>query len=167
MRHQYFHQFITGVVFGVTSGVITALGVLAGLYSATASKLAVVSGIIVMAIADGLADASGLRLSEEAEMDHDGYSKHDPKEATLTGVFTFLAVASSILTFAVPILLLPLETAILVASLWGLLLLTASNFYVAKLRGDGLMKFVVSRLLLAVGVVLFSYWLGALIPKFL
>jgi len=144
--------------------VITALGVLVGLYSATASKLAVVSGIIVMAIADGLADASGLRLSEEAEVGRDGCSAHDSKEATLTGVFAFLAVAGSVLSFAVPVLLLPIKTAILVAGLWGLLLLASSNFYVAKLRGSGSMKFVIGRLLLAAGVVIFSYWLGTLMP---
>jgi len=59
-----------GVGFGLTSGVITTLGMIIGLHSGTHSKLAVEVGIIVLAIADALSDAIGIHVSEEAEMEH-------------------------------------------------------------------------------------------------
>jgi len=66
--------------------VITSLGMIVGLYSATSSKLVVVSGIIIMAIADGLFDAVGLHMVEEAEIEN-GRAKHTPKEVWLTTIF--------------------------------------------------------------------------------
>jgi len=69
MTQKYSHQLITGISFGLTSAVITSLGMIVGLYSATSSKLAVVAGIIIMAIADGLSDAVGLHMAEEAAVE--------------------------------------------------------------------------------------------------
>ena len=47
---KYSHQLITGISFGLTSAVITSLGVLVGMFSATSSKLAVVAGIVIIAV---------------------------------------------------------------------------------------------------------------------
>lgn len=160
----YSHQLITGVSFGLTSGVITTLGMIVGLYSATSSKLAVVAAIIVMAIAGGLADAVGLHMAEETEIEG-GDAKHTQKEVWFTTLFTFLSDAGSILTFAVPVLLFPLKSAVFVAGLWGIFLLTASNFYVAKVKSEDPVKLVINHLLLAFCVVIISYWIGALIPQ--
>ncbi len=68
-------QMLISASFGITSGTITALGMIVGLYSATSSKLAVASGIVVMAVADGLADAMGMHAVEEAEFEQ-GNMKH-------------------------------------------------------------------------------------------
>ena len=45
-----------GLSFGLTSGVITTLGLLVGLNSSTHSKMVVLGGILVIAIADALSD---------------------------------------------------------------------------------------------------------------
>ena len=54
--------FRTGASFGLTSGVLTTLGLIVGLYAGTHSKLAVMGGIFTIAIADALSDALGRRL---------------------------------------------------------------------------------------------------------
>ena len=59
-----------GFSFGLTSGVITTLGLIVGLYSTTHSFLVVFGGIILIAVADGLSDALGIHISEEAEAKH-------------------------------------------------------------------------------------------------
>ncbi|VVB97588.1 Uncharacterised protein [uncultured archaeon] len=118
MCPKYAHQIITGVSFGVTSGVITALGMIVGLHEATSSKIAVLAGIVIMAIADGLADAAGFHITEEAEFEN-GKPTHTSKEVWMTTFFTFLAVCIFILTFAVPILVFQLQTAIIVDIAWG------------------------------------------------
>jgi len=57
----------TGVSFGLTSAVITTLGLMVGLQSGTHSKIVVLAGILTIAIADAFSDALGIHVSEEAE----------------------------------------------------------------------------------------------------
>ena len=166
MTQRYSHQLITGVSFGLTSGVITALGMIVGLHSATSSKLAVVAGIIVMAIADGLSDAAGLHMAEEAEVEK-GKAKHTPKEIWLTTLFTFLSVCGFSLTFVVPILIFPLKMAVFLAIGWGILLLILLNFYTAKIKKESPIKLISEHILLALFVIIISYLIGNLIAMWL
>jgi len=166
MTQKYSHQLITGISFGLTSAVITSLGMIVGLYSATSSKLAVVAGIIIMAIADGLSDAVGLHMAEEAEVEK-GKAKHSPKEIWLTTLFTFLSVCGFSLTFAVPILIFPLKIAVFLAIGWGILLLILLNFYTAKIKKESPIKLVSEHILLALFVIIISYLIGNLIAMWL
>ncbi len=91
-----------GVGFGLTSGVITTLGVIVGLHSATQSRLAVLAGIVVLAASDALSDAMGIHVSEEAE------TEHTAKEIWETSLLTFLSKLLVSLTFIVPVSMLEL-----------------------------------------------------------
>lgn len=164
MTQKYSHQLITGVSFGVTSGVITALGMVVGLNEATSSRLAVLAGIAVMAVADGLADAAGFHIVEEAEIEY-GKVKHTTKEVWMTTLFTFFAVSGFILTFAVPILLFSLKNAIFVDIAWGLLLLILLNYYIARVKREDPFRLIFGHVLLALFVVIVSYALGNLIAR--
>jgi VIT1/CCC1 family predicted Fe2+/Mn2+ transporter len=166
MKQRYSHQLTTGVSFGLTSGVITALGMIVGLHSATSSRLAVVAGIIVMAIADGLADAAGLHLSEESEQEK-GKAKHTAEEVWLTTIFTFLSVAGFILTFVIPILIFPLNIAIYVAIAWGMLLLIILNYNIAKGRKENPIKLICEHVFLALFVIVVSYGIGNLVARYI
>lgn len=166
MTQKYSHQLITGISFGLTSGVITALGMIVGLHSATSSKLAVVAGVIVMAIADGLADAVGLHMVEETEVEKGGI-KHTPKEIWLTTLFTFLSVSGFILTFAIPILIFPLKIAVFLAIGWGIFLLILLNFYTAKIKKESPIRLIFEHIFLALFVIIISYWIGNLIAMWL
>lgn len=163
MANKYSHQLVQGISFGLTTSVITSLGMIAGLYSATASKLAVVSGIVVMAIADGLSDSISLHTVEEAEIDSDGKPVHTHAEVWLTTIFTFLAVALFSLSFVVPLVLLPLTPAVCVAIAWGIFLLAVLNYYVARARRENPVKPIAEHVLLAVGVVVVSHYVGRLV----
>ena len=55
-----------GYSFGLTSGIITTLGLIVGLNSSTGSKLVVIGGIITIAIADAMSDALGMHISQES-----------------------------------------------------------------------------------------------------
>ena len=55
-----------GMGFGITSGIITTLGLMVGLYSSTNSKFVVLGGILTIAIADAFSDALGIHISEES-----------------------------------------------------------------------------------------------------
>lgn len=157
----YSHQVITAISFGLTTAVITSLGMIVGMHSATSSRLAVVAGIVIMAFADGLSDAVSLHTAEEAEVEEEE-SKHTAKEIWLTTLLAFISVSGFTLTFAIPILFLPSYSAIVVAIVWGMLLLILLNLYIAKIRKENPMKLLLEHIFLAVVVIVISYFVGNL-----
>jgi hypothetical protein len=64
------HSLKTGFSFGLTSGIITTLGLMVGLHSGTHSKFVVIGGILTIAVADAFSDALGIHVSEETENKH-------------------------------------------------------------------------------------------------
>jgi VIT1/CCC1 family predicted Fe2+/Mn2+ transporter len=156
-----------GITFGLTTSVITSLGMIAGVYSATASRLAVVAAIAVMAVADGLSDSISLHTVEEAELDDEGRPRHTHLEVWLTTVFTFLAVAVFSMSFVVPILVLPLKQAIYAAVAWGVFLLVVLNYYVARKRKENPLSTILEHVGVAAVVVVVSYYVGRLVAMLL
>ena len=143
-----------GLSFGLTSGVITTLGLLVGLDAGTHSQPIVLGGILTIAIADSLSDAMGIHLAEESK--NNVLTSHI-WESTIA---TFLAKLSIALTFAVPVLLVSLRTAILVSILWGLLLLTMLSVLLARSQRVAPWKVISEHLLIALCVVALSYFVG-------
>lgn len=148
------HQIKTGVSFGLTSGIITTLGLMVGLHSGTNSRLAVIGGIIIIAIADAFSDALGIHVSEEAE------NKHSHKEIWETTIYTFLSKFIVSLSFIAPLLLLKLKTAITLSVFWGILLLVAFNFYIARGQEKRPWKVVAEHLLIALVVIILAHHIG-------
>jgi VIT1/CCC1 family predicted Fe2+/Mn2+ transporter len=146
-----------GVGFGLTSGVITTLGMIIGLHSGTRSKLAVEVGIIVLAIADASSDAMGIHVSEEAEMEH------TTKELWETSFFTFISKLFFTLTFIVPIIFLELSAAILTSVFWGLFLITVFSFYMARSQKQNPYKIIAEHVIITALVVLLAHYLGDVI----
>ena len=62
-----FKTFRVGIGFGLTSAIITTLGVIVGLGFGLDSKLVIISAILTIAIADSLSDALGVHIAKEAE----------------------------------------------------------------------------------------------------
>lgn len=148
------HPLKTGFSFGLTSGIITTLGLIVGLHSGTNSKPVIISGILTIAIADAFSDALGIHVSEESE------NKHTPKEIWESTISTFLAKFVFAMTFLVPILLLPLTTAIIVSIVWGLSLLGIFSFYIAKGQKGKPWKVITEHLLIALVVIGITHYVG-------
>lgn len=148
------HSLKTGISFGLASGVITTLGLIVGLESGTHSRSVVLSGIMVIAVADALSDALGIHMSEESE------GKHQKKEVWASSVSTFLAKLVFASTFAVPFLLLPLQTSVVISLVWGFSLLAAFSAYLAKKANQDPWKVVAEHLLTAFVVIAITYYIG-------
>lgn len=148
------NSFKTGVSFGLTSGIITTLGLIVGLDAGTHSKLAVVGGIITIAIADAFSDALGIHISQESQ---DGAKAKEIWEATFA---TFVSKFIFALTFIVPLFLFQLATAILVDVGWGFLLLAIFNYFLAKSRQESPSKTIIEHLIIALVVVLVARFVG-------
>jgi VIT1/CCC1 family predicted Fe2+/Mn2+ transporter len=148
------HSLKTGLSFGLTSGIITTLGLMVGLNSGTHSKLVVIGGILTIAIADAFSDALGIHVSEESE------NKHTDREIWESTIFTFIAKFIFAMTFVVPILLFPLATAITVSIVWGLSMLSIFSFYLAREQDEKPWKVAGEHLLIAVVVIIITHEIG-------
>ena len=143
-----------GFGFGLTSGVITTLGMIVGLNSSTHSVLVIIGGILVIAIADALSDALGIHISEESENHH---SKKEIWESTFS---TFLSKFVFALTFIIPFLLFQLSSAIIISIVWGLLLISLFSFYIAKQQKVASYNVIIEHLVIAIIVIVITHYVG-------
>ena len=145
----------TGLYFGATSGVITTIGLIAGLNAGTNSVAAVLGGILVIAVADSLSDALGIHLAEEADPET---SHSHVWSATVS---TFLTKFVFAITFAIPVLLLPLWPAVLASVAWGLLVIAVLSYFIARSQGSSPLAIIGEHVLIAIIVVVASHYIGA------
>jgi len=149
----------TGISFGLTSAVITTLGLMVGLHSGTQSRIVVLAGILTIAVADAFSDALGIHISEEAE------NIHSAKEIWGATAATFLTKFLFAMTFLVPVLLISLSAAIIVNLIWGLSILTVLSYIIARSQGKPPWKIIGEHLLIAIVVIAVTHWLGEWIGK--
>jgi len=149
-----------GFSFGLTSGIITTLGIIVGLHSSTHSTLVVIGGILIIAIADALSDALGIHISEESEI------KHSTREIWESTISTFLSKFVFALTFIIPFLLLSLSAAIIASLIWGFSLIILFSLYLAKQENLKPYKVVLEHLIIAIIVVVITHYVGDWIATF-
>jgi len=144
----------TGIFFGATSGVITTLGLIVGLNAGTQSMVAVLGGILVVAVADAMSDALGIHIAQEADPDS---TENHVWAATFWTFFTKLIVA---LSFALPLLWLPLQMAVAVAVGWGMLVITLLSALLARMQRVAALPIITEHLVIAIVVVAISHYIG-------
>ena len=144
----------TGLFFGATSGVITTLGLMFGLQSGTRSLAAVFGGVVVIAISDAMSDAMGIHLSQEADPDS---TRAHIWAATLSTFVSKFVVAVS---FALPLLWLPLDQAVAVGVAWGLIIITVMSCLLARLQQASVWRAVAEHVAIALAVVTISHYVG-------
>ena len=149
----------TGLFFGATSGVITTIGLITGLNAGTHSMAAVLGGIFVIAVADAMSDALGIHLAEEA----------DPNATTAhiwsATISTFLNKFFFALSFAVPMLLLPLDQAVMASLLWGMSVIIVLSYFLARAQKASPIMIIGEHLGIAVLVVVLSHLIGVWVSK--
>jgi VIT1/CCC1 family predicted Fe2+/Mn2+ transporter len=150
----------TGLSFGLTSGVITTLGLMSGLHSGTHSRGIVIGGILTIAIADAMSDALGIHVSEESK--NNGPASH-VWEATCA---TFIAKFVIAMTFVVPVVIRPLDQAIVISVVWGLCLLAALSYFVAQAQAIPPWKVIAEHLIIALCVVAITHAVGDWAQRF-
>ncbi len=144
----------TGLFFGATSGVITTIGLIVGLNSGTRSVTAVLGGILVIAVADAMSDALGIHLAEESDPD----TTHG--HVWSATIMTFVTKFVFSISFAVPLLLLPLSTAVIASVAWGMFVIVVLSYFLARTQGESPMAIIGEHLVIAILVVVFSHYIG-------
>jgi len=143
----------TGFGFGLTSSVITTLGLMVGMYSGTHLQLAVIGVILMIAVADSVSDALGIHLSEESK----GRCMKSVWESTIS---TVLSKFLFTLLFIIPCLLFSLQVAIIVNIMFGMVLLAVFSFYIARTQNLEPWKVILEHVGIATCVLTSTYFLG-------
>lgn len=150
-----------GMGFGLSSATITTLGLMIGLQSSTGSKLAVVGGILTIAVADSFSDALGVHIAKEAE------GNFSSREVWLLTISTFLFKSIFSTTFLIPVLLLPMDMAILVSIIWGAIILLLQSYKLAKDNHVPVLPVIFEHLSIAALVIALTHYLGIFISSFI
>ncbi len=139
--------------FGVTSAVITNLGLITGLDTLAHPKLSIIGGILVIALADNIADSLGIHIYQESECINE-------KEVWLSTLTNFLARLFVCLVFIILVAALSIKLAVLCSISWGLALLTAMSYTIAKNRGAKPFRVISEHIGIAIIVIIASHFIG-------
>ena len=146
-----------GLGFGLTSGAITTIGLMIGLYAANPLLPVIIGGILSIAVADAFSDALGIHLSEEVNR---SITERDVWIATIVTFFSKLFIA---LSFLIAFFIVPCSWAISVNIVWGVLLLALFSFYIARERNMPAWHVIMEHVTIMLGVVVISHWVGKFI----
>ena len=148
------------ISYGGTAAIVTSMAVIVGLNAATAEKSALVGSLLIIALADNLTDSLGVHVYQEAER----LAERDAFRTTLTNFATRLLVS---LSFVGIVILLPLSAAILTSIGWGLSMLAALSYSLAKARSVKPLSEIWKHCAIALLVVAVSAAIGTWVPRWL
>lgn len=140
--------------FGGTSAIVTSMGLIIGLQSATASTATIVSGLLIVAVADNISDSLSIHMYQEAE-------RLDHGVALRTTLMNFLARLLVTLSFVTIVVVLSAAYAGIVALVWGFLFLAGLSYVLARERGVSPLGEVAKHIGIAILVIAASRFIGA------
>jgi len=143
---------------GATAAITTSMGLIAGLTQGGDAKTGIITGLLIVAIADNVSDSLGIHIYKEAE----GASRKEINAFTYGNFFIRLLIA---FTFVLIILLFSSYAALVISSLWGLILLTILSYLIAKMKKTNSLREIAWHLFVALIVIIGSKFLGNLILK--
>ncbi|MEM5832503.1 MAG: hypothetical protein QXL97_02470 [Candidatus Aenigmatarchaeota archaeon] len=153
------HGLKVGISFGLTSSIITTIGLMIGLASGTQERYVVIIGILTAAIVDALSDALGIHLSEESE------AIHAQKEIWFTSFATLFSKMFFSLIFLPAVLFFPLNFSVIINIVLGFSLLFILSIFIAKEENEKAWKVVIEHLVIATFVIILSHYIGILIKS--
>jgi vacuolar iron transporter family protein len=146
-------------IFGSTAAIITNISLLVGLSSAHTGKIAMLGGLLTIAVADNISDSLGIHMYKEAEGCGMRYS-------VLATVLNFTARLLISGTFIAIVLVFPLVQVGVIAAFWGLLLLIILSYLIACNNRENAFREILKHLTVAVCVIAASYYVGHLIMRY-
>jgi len=145
---------LTRLSYGGTAAIVTSMGLIVGLGAAGDRSATIIVSLILVAIADNLTDSIAIHVYQESEK----LESRQAFRSTITNFLTRLLVSSSFVAMAI---LLPLPYLIVVAVVWGMLLLGVLTYFVARERGAAPGIEIVKHLASAIVVIGVSRAIGA------
>ena len=144
--------------FGATSAITSSLALMIGLNQLDISQIGLIGALLVLGLADNIADALGMHIYSESK------SKAHTKLSTATNYLTRLAITLVVITF---VIFLPISYAILAAIITGMAVLAILSYFIAKNHGFDPGRTVAEHLAVAGLVLIVSQLIGASIKSLL
>lgn len=148
--HDQFGRFS----FGISSAVLTTLGMVVGLNAATSSRVAVIAGIVAVAVADSLSDSMGIYTSQRVE------SGTTSTCALMAAVNTFLGKFIFTLSFILPFVFLSFSYAIYTSIAWGAVLLGLVSIQIAFVQEERVAWTILKNEIVAASIIVISFLAG-------
>ena len=142
--------------FGATSSTVTSLGIIFGLLTSGNPKAGVIGSLLVIAVADNIADSLGIHIYREST----ATKKENTRMFTISNFITRFGIT---LTFVTLFAFLPIDyAAIFVHGNWAWILVFLS-YLIGVQRKTSTLKEIAIHLGIAVPVIVISHFLGQLI----
>ncbi len=143
--------------FGGSAAIVTGMALIVGFDAATVAKSAVVTGLLIIGIADNLTDSLSVHIYQESEK----LAERDAFRTTVANYFARLLVC---IAFIAVLLLLPAPSAIIVSLILGFVLLSVLSYFLARARGVSTVSEILKHCTVAFVVIAISRAIGAWLP---
>ena len=153
-----------GIFFGVNSGILTTVGVIAGISQTTTNPMYVVISVLSLAISDCIGEAYGMYLSKKAELVKEkGYGP------VYSLVAVFVAKFITVLLFLLPLLFywnLKYFKNLSWPIIYSLIVLIFIDHRLAEMRKESKIKYIGTHVILLIIVVLSTKIIGQVLSKY-
>lgn len=139
--------------FGGTGAIVTNMGLIIGFYEATVTKAMMLTGLLIVAIADNLTDSLSIHIYQESEQLEEG----EAFRATLANFAVRLGLS---LSFVFLVAVLPIGVVTVASIIWGMFLLIGLTYLVARSRKRPVLSEIWKHVAVAVAVIFISKIIG-------
>jgi hypothetical protein len=142
--------------FGATSSTVTSLGIIFGLLSSANPKAGVIGSLLVIAVADNIADSLGIHIYRETS----ATKKENTRMFTISNFITRFGIT---FTFVALFALLPIDYASALCVMIGFGILIFLSYLIGVQRQTSTIKEILIHIGIAIPVIVISHFLGQLI----
>jgi len=144
--------------FGATSAVTSSLALMVGLSQLDVSKIALIGALLIIGLADNIADALGVHIYSESK------SKNYSKLNTATNYLARLGITLIMIFFVV---FMPFMYALIASIITGMFVIALVSYFIAKEHGLDARRIVAEHLAITVLVLIASQLIGSSIRNIL
>ena len=142
--------------FGATSAVTSSLALMIGLNQLDIPRIGLIGGLLVLGLADNIADALGMHIYSESK------SKSHTKLNTAENYLTRLGIT---LLFVVFVVLLPFSYALAASVITGMVVIALLSYFIAVEHGLDVRRTLAEHLVVTVLVLIVSQLVGSSIRE--
>jgi len=142
--------------FGATSSTVTSLGIVFGLLTSANPQAGVIGSLLVIAVADNIADSLGFHIYRESTV----CKQEQTRMFTLSNFLTRFGIT---LTFVAAFVFLSTTYAAVFCTILGLSILIFLSYLIGKQRRTSVFREIVIHVGIAVPVIVISHFLGQII----
>jgi VIT1/CCC1 family predicted Fe2+/Mn2+ transporter len=144
--------------YGGSAAIVTNMSLIIGFEGVDASKVTVLTSLLIVAIADNLTDSLSIHMYQESE-------QMESRIAFLATLSNFAIRFGLSLSFIFLVFFLPLPDAAIAAIIWGLVLLGILTYTIARSSQRAPAPEIIKHLAIAIAIMLASKALGYMIAR--